>query len=328
MKSKLLTKKSVITVSLIICLLISLSFVANKTVVSSRLEEMAYQEEYAPKQSPDGLYLISYEPDNKGNKVGSVLSFIGNDYLLSTSEIPAYCDEAEITSIDEEAFKDGEYLEKVTVPQTVKKIKDKAFANCKSLKEIYIPSDVIEISQNAFNDSTKFKMYVEKDSYAEIYAIKNNIDYEYYTPDTISRQYESDYPKTAYDKSYIDLFYCVYYYNNSPCCAITGYNIMSETAMLTIPKEIDGIKVTSIAPEAFSYCQNIETVVLPDTIIGVGNYAFAESSSLKKVIFGNSDASIGKSIINNSPNAVINASNNSSAQKYAVDNKIEFEEKK
>lgn len=324
MKSKLLTKKSLIAVILTACLLIGLSYLANRTIVASRMEAMAYQEEYATKVSADGLYLISYEPDDEGNKIGGVFFFIGSDYLLKTSDIPSHCGGSEIKNIDEDAFMDSESLKKVTLPQTVEAIGDNAFANCKNLEEIYIPSSVIQISDNAFSGTSGFTMYVEKDSYAEKFAEKNSIEFDYYIPKPINENKEADYSKTVNDKQYNDFFYSVYYYNNVPCCAITSYKTMSDNNNVTVPKEIDGIKVTTIAPEAFAYSQNIETITLPDTINGVGAYAFSECSSLKKVIFSDSDVTIGKEILKNSPNAIICAPKNSYAQKYAIENNIDY----
>ncbi len=325
MKSKMLTKKSLISVILTACLLIGLSYLANRTIVASRLEAMAYQEEYATKVSADGLYLVSYEPDDEGNKIGGIFFFIGSDYLLKTSDIPSHCGGSEIKNIDEEAFMDSERLEKVTLPQTVEAIGDNAFANCKNLEEIYIPSSVIQISDNSFSGTSGFTMYVEKDSYAEKFAEKNSIEFDYYIPEPINENKETDYSETVNDKQYNDFFYCVYYYNNVPCCAITSYNTMSNNSNVNIPKEIDSINVTTIAPQAFAYSQNIETITLPDTINGVGAYAFSECNSLKKVVFSDNDVTIGKDIFSNSPNAVICAPNDSYAQKYAAANNIVFE---
>ena len=100
---------------------------------------------------------------------------------------------------------------------------------------------------------------------------------------------------------------------------------MSNNSNVNIPKEIDSVNVTTIAPQAFAYSQNIETITLPDTINGVGAYAFSECNSLKKVVFSDNDVTIGKDIFSNSPNAVICAPNDSYAQKYAAANNIVFE---
>lgn len=326
MKSKLLTKKSFIAIILTVGLLIGLSYIANKTIVEPRLEAMAYQKEYATEISADGLYLVSYEPDSEGNKIGGIFFFIGSNYLLKTAEIPSCCRGSEIKNVDEEAFKDSESVEKITLPQTIESIEDNAFANCKNLEQIYIPSSVTKISSKAFSGTTGFTMFVEKDSYAEKFAEKNGIELDYYTPQPTIEINEADYPKMVNEKQYNDFFYCVYYYNDVPCCVITSYNTMNDNSNVDVPKEIDGINVTTIAPEAFSHCQNAETITLPDTVTAVGAYAFSDCVSLKRIVFNNGDTAVGKEILKNSPNVNICASKGSYAYDYAIKNNINFEE--
>lgn len=52
---------------------------------------------------------------------------------------------------------------------------------------------------------------------------------------------------------------------------------------IRIPEYIDGIKVTKIAPNAFSRCKNLETVVLPDSITEIGWGAFYECTKLTNI---------------------------------------------
>lgn len=63
-------------------------------------------------------------------------------------------------------------------------------------------------------------------------------------------------------------------------------NETGNIALITeikIPEYIDGIKITEIAPNAFSRCKNLETVVLPDSINKIGFTAFYECTNLKKI---------------------------------------------
>lgn len=52
---------------------------------------------------------------------------------------------------------------------------------------------------------------------------------------------------------------------------------------LTIPSKINGCSVTAIADFAFANCYNLTSVVIPDTIKTMGQYAFNGCQSLKKV---------------------------------------------
>lgn len=253
MKSKLLTKKSLVAVILILCLFIGLSYTANNTIVSARLKEMAHRKEYASQISQDGLYYISYAPDKNGNKIGSIQIFIGNDYMIESSEVPQYCNGTKVISI-----------------------KDHAFANCKYLKEIYIPSSITYIEKTAFDGTKNLTMYVETDSCAEQFAKDNNIKFEYYT--SKSPQNEDGYSKTVSDKTYKDFTYSIYYDQNSPCCAIKYHNPMGKTDVV-IPSKIDDVTVTTIVNESFLTSGGVKTVTIPDTVNKIGENVFPNSQN-------------------------------------------------
>ena len=52
---------------------------------------------------------------------------------------------------------------------------------------------------------------------------------------------------------------------------------------IEVPSEIEGLPVASIGVHGFSACRSLETVVLPDTIIKIGNCAFFACKSLKNI---------------------------------------------
>ena len=54
---------------------------------------------------------------------------------------------------------------------------------------------------------------------------------------------------------------------------------------LKIPETIFGSPVTGIAGSAFNECKGIESVSIPKTVKVIGNNAFANCTSLKKVVF-------------------------------------------
>ncbi len=64
-----------------------------------------------------------------------------------------------------------------TVPDGVEKIEDRAFLDCVSLESIVIPASVTSISDIAFKNCANFTIYGYADSYAQQYALKNNIPF-------------------------------------------------------------------------------------------------------------------------------------------------------
>ncbi len=78
-------------------------------------------------------------------------------------------------------------------------------------------------------------------------------------------------------ETYGDFTYSVS--ENEVC--ITGYN--GTEAVLKIPAEINGYKVTSIGEDAFNANEIITQVMMPDSIISIGKHAFYMCSSLETV---------------------------------------------
>ncbi len=53
---------------------------------------------------------------------------------------------------------------------------------------------------------------------------------------------------------------------------------------LVIPNSINGIAVTSIQEEAFSYCSNLKSIYIPSSIISIGSIAFGGCSGLDTIV--------------------------------------------
>ncbi|MGN0518859.1 MAG: leucine-rich repeat protein [Acutalibacteraceae bacterium] len=76
---------------------------------------------------------------------------------------------------------------------------------------------------------------------------------------------------------------------------ITGYKFFSEDediCSISIPEEIEGYPVKSIGERAFSKYY-LEKVYMPDSIVSIGDYAFAELEDLEKVVLSKNLKTIG-----------------------------------
>ncbi len=83
-----------------------------------------------------------------------------------------------LTKVPSQAFYNCSSLERLDIPETVEAIGSRSFENCTSLEDVYIPDSVISIEDNAFSGIDNLIIYCNEGSYAESYAIANNIKYD------------------------------------------------------------------------------------------------------------------------------------------------------
>lgn len=67
----------------------------------------------------------------------------------------------------------------------------------------------------------------------------------------------------------------------------------NEPHKVEVPADIENIEVTGIAADAFKVKNNVSEVVIPDSILYIGDYAFFGCSYLKKVVMSDSVETLG-----------------------------------
>ena len=82
-----------------------------------------------------------------------------------------------------------------------------------------------------------------------------------------------------------------YYETSGKNAVITGY--YGEDSDVVIPKKIGSYTVTAIEDNAF-YNQSITSVSIPDTVTSIGDWAFADCTSLTEVIIPDSVKTLGQ----------------------------------
>ena len=183
---------------------------------------------------------------------------------------------ASVTTIEGEAFRGCSGLVSFVIPNGVQLIEYNTFCNCSSLTSLTIPASVtfIDADTALYGNSENLVIYCVEGSYAETYAIENNINYAYISeevPDT------SDYTFEVIDEN---------------TCEITGYT-GSDTVLVLQQLSPDGLTVTAIGDRAFASSGSLTSVTIPDGVTSIGTEAFYYCTGLTSITIPDSVTSLG-----------------------------------
>ena len=193
---------------------------------------------------------------------GLPVTSIGSEAFYYCTSLTSVTIPDSVTSIGGGAFYYCESLTYVTISDSVTSIGDYAFEGCTSLTSITIPDSVTYIGNSAFRDCTRLTSITIPDSVTSIGE---------------------------------DAFYNTAYYNNSSNWVNTVLYIGNH--LIEAKETINGgyiIKygTKTIADSAFSYCESLTSVTIPDSVTYIGNSAFRTCTSLTSVTIPDSVTSI------------------------------------
>lgn len=164
-----------------------------------------------------------------------------------------------------------------------------AFSSCDECTSITIPNSVKSIGNSALSAGTNL---------VDIYYSGSEEEWKKITPDLYFGK--TDLADTTIHCDDADICYDYYNpYNNYTFDSVQGgVNIISYIGSNTdviIPEKITGEDVISISDEAFKGSK-IHSVVIPDTVITIGDRAFEDCSLLSSVTIGNGVTTLGDSL--------------------------------
>ena len=150
---------------------------------------------------------------------------------------------------------------------------------------------------NTFSDTYRLRGWISHDAKIEVTPDINSSDgTQDITVESLSYKFKVNVSTTSMDS------YCYGFDKNTG--AITnyychpgnsyGYETISD---VEIPSNIDGVRVVTIGYQAFQN-KNITSVVIPDTVITISNYAFLSNSTLTNVEISQNVNSIGTGAFN------------------------------
>ncbi len=71
--------------------------------------------------------------------------------------------------------------------------------------------------------------------------------------------------------------------------AVVGISCCTDTNVI-IPSQYNSLPVTRISYQAFNYCNSLTSIVIPDSVTAIDDYAFMACSSLTNVYYMGSEA--------------------------------------
>lgn len=211
----------------------------------------------------------------------SGLTSISNYLFSSCSNLTSISIPSTVKTIGSFAFSSCVSLVSVDIPSSVTTISEYAFYYCLSLASIKIPSSVTTIGNYAFDDCWKLVIYCQASSKPSKWSTSWN-DYGCYV-------YWSKASKDVYEKDSVE------YIVSNKKAVISG--CLDTTANIIIPSTVTingtSYTVSGINNYAFQYRENLNIVVLPNTITSIGVEAFF-ASSLESIVIPKSVTSIGE----------------------------------
>ena len=172
-----------------------------------------------------------------------------------------------VTSINDYAFYNCDWLTGITISDSVINIGNSAFYDCDYLRNVAIPDSVTSMGAYVFYDCDRLTSVTIGDSVTSIGA------YAFYNCDSLTSVTIPDSVTSIGDYVFYD------------CDGLKN---------ITIPNS-----VTSIGSYAFYYCSGLTSMTIPDSIASIGDYAFFKCSNLTSVTIGNGVTSIGEGAFSN-----------------------------
>ena len=175
-----------------------------------------------------------------------------------------------VTSIGMEAFLECDSLTSIVIPNSITSIRKGAFESCRNLTSITIPDSVTRIGICAFKNCISLQKITIPDSVKSIGA--RAFDYCNLKQNPIQ------------EITIDELTYRLLMHNH--LAMVVCYDGDSET--IDIPSKItyEGVayRIISINNVAFSHCESLKEINIPNSITSIGYRAFYRCESLENII--------------------------------------------
>ena len=201
-----------------------------------------------------------------------------------------------ITTINARCFAYMQQLTTVVNFPAVQEIPKDCFDHCLSLETFIIPEGVTNISTGAFKSCTNLSVITIPDTVLEISAyafdqsdnVKNIVDNISYLVNTVSNEIQQYYALLYVNNNITDTITI-----NSECKIIAASVFQSDSNLVSI---VIPASVISIGESAFFNCQNLSTIIFEsnNSLINLGERAFYSCGSLTSIDLPTTITTIGE----------------------------------
>lgn len=217
----------------------------------------------------------------------------------STIVIPEEYNGKPVVAIEKEAFRDCDWLVSVEIPDSVQIIEEYAFCGCSSLKTVSGMKNVSTIGKKAFSECTALTGFTIPNNCCSISEGTFNSCYKLQKiiiPDSVTSIEESAFAY-CYDLELVILGDNVAYIGRSAFSACDKLKLTAFDNAQYLPspdnqyfaliqakdKSIESCQINNetkvIAGGAFAGCSKIDSIIIPESVESIGEYAFVDSAS-------------------------------------------------
>ena len=211
---------------------------------------------------------------------------IGNEAFKECLELTDIIIPDGIVNIGASSFSGCESLKSIIIPQSVNEIKDKAFEYCE-FESIIIPDNVNILGDDVFSGCHLKRIYSSEEVKERI--IKRSHEYEKYFDETVSTKYD-------FSNAYEDELGAKYSNDNRRLLSIPKklkeYVVKDGTEYICNYAFVGGSRIGLLSAAVSKYKVNVVSVFLPNSIKGIGKYAFAGCKEIVNVFIPKGTISI------------------------------------
>ena len=211
--------------------------------------------------------------------LSDALTVIGNYMFEDCTSLTSVTFPSKLTKIGYNAFENCTSLTSVTFPSKLTKIGEGAFENCTGLTSVTVPENVTYVGFEAFADCTSLKEVTICNPEAEFNGA-------FYGCDSIEKITHGGVVYTLNDG-------VLNVTGNGRCTAAFRY-LGKYTDRSCLKQVIFSEGITAIGTKDNSYsssgifqeCDNLESVVIPNSVTEIENHAFMECKNLSSITLG------------------------------------------